>query len=101
VDRRGFATRDFEVLRFALRVALVAFRVLLRVAAAVLLLMGRFAFPRLIVVLPRLVAAFFVVERLPRRRGFSVVPVTASAMALAALDTPSMAASMPPSQCQL
>jgi hypothetical protein len=95
VDRRGLATRDFEVLRFALRVALVAFRVLLRVAAAVLLLMGRFAFPRLIVVLPRLVAAFFVVERLPRRRGFSVVPVTASAMALAALDTPSMAASMP------
>jgi hypothetical protein len=91
VDRR-----DFEVLRFALRVALVAFRVLLRVAAAepVLLLLGRFAFPRLVVVLPRLVAAFFVVERFLRFRGFSVVPVTASAMAFAA-DTPSIAASMP------
>jgi hypothetical protein len=97
VDRRGLALRAFEVLRFALRVALVAFRVLLRVAAAepVLLLLGRFAFPRLVVVLPRLVAAFFVVERFLRFRGFSVVPVTASAMAFAALDTPSIAASMP------
>ena len=89
--------RGFGVLRFALRVARVAFRVLLRVAEAeaVLLLLGRFAFPRLVVVLPRLAAAFFVVERLLRLRRFSVVPVTASAIALAALDTPSMAASMP------
>jgi hypothetical protein len=79
--------RDFEVLRFALRVALVAFRVPLRLAAAepVLLVLRRFDFPRLVVVLPRLAIAFFVVERL---LGFSVVPVTASAMALAALDTP-------------
>jgi hypothetical protein len=91
VDRR-----DFEVLRFALRVALVAFRVLLRVAAAepVPLLLGRFAFPRLVVVLLRLVAAFFVVERLLRLRGFLVVPVTASAMLFAALDKPSVTASM-------
>jgi hypothetical protein len=87
VDRR-----DFGEVRFPLRVALVALRVLLRVAAAeaVLLLI-----PRRVVVLPRLVAAFLVVERLVRLRGFSVVPVTASAIALAALDTPSMAASMP------
>ena len=68
------ALRDFEVLRFALRVALVAFRVLLRVAAAEPRLV---AFPRLVVVFPRLAAAFFVVERLLRLRGFSVVPVTA------------------------
>ena len=81
------------MLRFALRVALVAFRVLLRVAAAeaVFLVLGRFAFPRLLV-LPRLAAAFLVVER---RRGFLLVPVTASAIALAALDNPSVAASMP------
>jgi len=48
------ALRDFEVLRFALRVALVAFRVLLRVAAAeaVFLVLGRFAFPRLLVLPP-------------------------------------------------
>ena len=69
------ALRDFEVLRFALRVALVAFRVLLRVAAAE---PRRFAFPRLVVVFPRLAAAFLVVER---RRGFLLVPVTASAIA--------------------
>jgi hypothetical protein len=96
VERRGLALRDFEVLRFALRVALVAFRVLLREAAAeaVFLVLGRFAFPRLLL-LPRLAAAFLVVERLLRRRGFSVVPVTASAMALTALDTPSIVASMP------
>jgi hypothetical protein len=73
-ERRGLALRDFEVLRFALRVALVAFRVLLRVAAVE---PRRFAFPRLVVVFPRLAAAFFVVERLLRLRGFSVVPVTA------------------------
>ena len=85
------------MLRFALRVVLVALRVLLRVAVAeaVLLLLDRFAFPRRVVVLPRLAAAFFVVEGLLRLRGFSVGPVTASAIALAALDTPSMAASMP------
>jgi hypothetical protein len=69
------ALRDFEVLRFALRVALVAFRVLLRVAAAE---PRRFAFPRLVVVFPRLAAAFFVVER---RRGFLLVLVTVSAIA--------------------
>jgi hypothetical protein len=63
-------------------------------AVPVLLLLGRFAFPRLVVVLPWLVAAFFVVERFLLLRGFSVMPVTASAMALAALDTPSTAASM-------
>jgi hypothetical protein len=52
----------------------------LRVAAADRLPLGeRFALARLVVVLPRLAAAFFVVERL-RLRGFSVVPVTASAM---------------------
>jgi hypothetical protein len=67
------------------------------VAAAelVLLLLGRFAFPRLVVVLSRLAAAFFVVEGFLLLRRFSVVPVTASAIALAALDTPSVAASMP------
>ena len=90
VDRR-----DFRVLRFALRVALVAFRVLLRVAAADAVLRLRFAFPRRVVVLPRLAAAFFVVGRFLLLRGLSVVPVTASAMALAALDTPSIAASIP------
>jgi hypothetical protein len=90
------------VLRFALedlRVDLLvaALRVPLRVAAAdlALLVVVRFALPRLVVVLPRLAAALFVVERLLRLRGFSVPPVTASAMALAALDTPSIAASMP------
>jgi hypothetical protein len=51
----------------------------------------RFAFPRLVVVLARVAAAFFVVFL--RLRGFSV-PVTASTMFVAALDTPSMAASM-------
>jgi hypothetical protein len=91
VDRR-----DFGVLRFALRVAMVALRVLLRVPAAepVLLALGRFALPRLVVVLPRLAAAFFVAERVLRLRSFFVVPVTVSAMALAALETPPMAASM-------
>ena len=72
------ALRDFEVLRFALRVALVAFRVLLRVAAVE---PRRFAFLRLVVVFPRLAAAFFVVERLLRLRGFLLVLVTASAIA--------------------
>jgi hypothetical protein len=67
----------------------------LRVAAADLLPPAeRFVFARLVVVLPRLAVAFFVVERLLCLRGFSVVPITASAMALAALDTPSIAASM-------
>jgi hypothetical protein len=56
---------------------------------------ARFAFPRLVIVLPRLAVAFFLVERFLRLRGFSVVPVTASATLLAALDTPSMTASMP------
>jgi hypothetical protein len=84
VDRLGFDLR-FEVLRFALIVALVPLRVLLRVAAD---------FPRLLVELPLLAAAFFVVERFLLLRGFSAVPVTASAIALAALDTPSTAASM-------
>jgi len=67
-----------------------------RVAGAELdfLVLARFAFPRLVLVVPRLAAAFFVVERFLRLRGFSVVPVTASAMLVAALDTPSMAASM-------
>ena len=37
-----------------MRVALIALRVLLRVAEAVLLLLGRFALPRLVLVLPRL-----------------------------------------------
>jgi hypothetical protein len=55
----------------------------------------RFAFARLVVVLPRLAVAFFLVKRLLRLLGFSVVPVTASAMLVAALDTPSMAVSMP------
>jgi hypothetical protein len=53
----------------------------------------RFALARLVLVLPRLAAAFFVVERF--LRGFSVVPVTASAMLVAALDKPSVTASMP------
>jgi hypothetical protein len=63
--------------------------VALRVAAAelVLLVLVRFAFRR-----PA--AAFFVVERLLLLRGFSVPPVTASAMLVSALDTPCMAASM-------
>jgi hypothetical protein len=99
-----------------LRVGLVAFRVDLRVAAAklVLLVLGRrlaadllvallrveadflpaaerFALPGLVVVLPRLAAFLEVFLRL---RGFSVPPVTASAMLVAALDTPSIAASM-------
>jgi hypothetical protein len=43
---RALALRDFEVLRFPLPVALVAFRVLLRVAAAEVLL-RRFAFPQI------------------------------------------------------
>jgi hypothetical protein len=44
-----------------------------RVAAAelVLVVLRRFAFPRLVVVLPRLAAAFFVVERCLRLLGFS------------------------------
>jgi hypothetical protein len=94
------ALRDFALVRFAgedLRGPLVApaFRVDLRVAAADLLPPAeRFAFARLVVVLPRLAVAFFVVERLLCLRGFSIVPVTASAMALAALETPSIAASM-------
>jgi hypothetical protein len=53
----------------------------------------RFAFPRLVVVLARLAAAFFVVFL--RLRGFSVPPLTASITVVAALDTPSMAASTP------
>jgi hypothetical protein len=71
-----------------------AFRVDLRVAAAepVLLVLDRFAFPRLVVVLPRLAAAFFVVERFLGLRGGLVLPVTASTMLVAALDTPSMVA---------
>ena len=70
-------------------------RVDLRVAAADRLpAVERFAFARLVVVLPRLAVAFFVVERLFRLLGFSVVPATASAMLVATLDTPSMAASM-------
>ena len=87
MDRRGLALPDFEVLRFAFPVALVVFRVLLRVAVAELRRFG--------LALPRLAAPFFVVERFLRLRGFSVGPVTAPAMALAALDIPSMAASMP------
>jgi hypothetical protein len=72
------------------------FRVDLRVAAADLLPPAeRFAFARFVVVLPRLAAAFFVVEGFLRLRGFSAVPVTASAMLVAALETPSMAASTP------
>jgi hypothetical protein len=65
-----------------------AFRVDLRVAAAepVLLVLDRFAFPRLVVVLPRLAAAFFVVERFLGLRGGLVLPVTASTMLVAALD---------------
>jgi hypothetical protein len=51
----------------------------------------RFAFPRLVIVLPRLAAFFEVFLRLGH---FTVVPVTASAMALAALDIPSVTASM-------
>ena len=74
----------------------MVFRVDLRVAAAerVLLVLARFAFVRLVVVLPR-PAAFVLAEGFLRLRGFFVVPVTVSAMALAALDTPSIAASMP------
>jgi hypothetical protein len=96
--------RPLEVLAFARLVRLPAavFRVDLRVAAAERLPPAeRFAFPRLVVVPRRLAvvfrrpaAAFFVVERLLCLGGFSVVPVTASAMALAALETPSIAASM-------
>ena len=79
------------------------FRVDLRVAAVapVLVVPERFVFPRLVlaffrlvVVLRRPAAAFFVVERFLVFRGFSVVPVTASVMLVAALDTPSIAASM-------
>jgi len=91
---------DFEAPRLArtplpVRLPAAVFRVDLRVAAADLLPPAeRFVFARLVVVLPRLAVAFFVVERLLCLRGFSVVPVTASAMALAALETPSIAASM-------
>jgi len=46
-----------------------------------------------LVVLPRLGAAAFLVVFL-RLRGFSGLPVKASVMAVATLDTPSMAASM-------
>lgn len=74
---------------------LVALR---RVAAADLLPpVERFAFARLVVVLPRLAVVFrlpavgfFVLARLLRLRGFVVVPVTASAMLVAALETPSV-----------
>jgi hypothetical protein len=68
------------------RLLAAVFRVDLRVAAAelVLLVLVRFAFPR----------AFFVDERVLRLRGFSVLPVTASTMLVAALDTPSIVASM-------
>jgi len=52
----------------------------------------RFALPRVLVFRTRL-APFFVVERF-LRRGFDVVPVTASAMLVAALDKPSVTASM-------
>jgi hypothetical protein len=70
-------------------------RVDLRVAAAerVILVPGRFAFARLVVVLLR-PAAFVLDEDFLRLRGFFVVPVTASAILVAALDTPSIAASM-------
>jgi hypothetical protein len=64
--------------------------------------MERFGFARLVVVFRRLAvvlrraaAGFFVVERFLRFRGFVVVPVTASAMLVAALDKPSVTASMP------
>ena len=69
----------------------------LRVAEAgpVLLVLARFAFARLVAVLRRLAAVFFVADRFLRLRGFLLVPVTASAMLVAALDTPSIAASMP------
>ena len=68
----------------------------LRVAEAgpVLLVLARFAFARLVAVLRRLAAVFFVADRFLRLRGFLLVPVTASAMLVAALDTPSIAASM-------
>ena len=97
---RPLEVLDFEVPRLAraplpVRLPAAVFRVDLRVAAADLLPPAeRFVFARLVVVLPRLAVAFFVVERLVCLRGFSVVPVTASAMALAALETPSIAASM-------
>ena len=78
------------------RLPAAVLRVDLRVDAAGRLAPAeRFAFARLVVVLPRLAAAFLVVGRLLRLRGFFVVPVTASAMLVAALDTPSMAASIP------
>jgi hypothetical protein len=97
---RPLEVLDFEVPRLAraplpVRLPAAVFRVDLRVAAADLLPPAeRFVFARLVVVLPRLAVAFFVVERLLCLRGFSVVPVTTSAMALAALETPSIAASM-------
>ena len=69
------------------------FRGDLRVAAAgrVVLVLVRFAFVRLVVVLLRPVA-FVLDEGFLCLRGFFVVPVTASTMLVAALDTPSMAA---------
>ena len=68
----------------------------LRVAAADRLpLVERFALPRRVVVRFRVADVFFVVERFLRLRGFVVVPVTASAMLVAALDKPSVTASMP------
>jgi hypothetical protein len=77
------------------RLPAAVFLVDLRVAAAepALFVLRRFAFARLVVVLPRPAAAFFVVERFLGLRGFSV-PVTASAMLVAAPDIPSTAASM-------
>jgi len=67
----------------------------LRVVAAelVLLVLARFAFVRLVVALLR-PAAFVLDEGFLCLRGFFVVPVTTSTMLVAALDTPSMAASM-------
>jgi hypothetical protein len=75
---RPLEVLDFEVPRLAraplpVRLPAAVFRVDLRVAAADLLPPAeRFAFARLVVVLPRLAVAFFVVERLLCLRGFSI-----------------------------
>jgi hypothetical protein len=78
------------------RLTATVFRVDLRVAAADRLpLVERFALPRRIVVRFRVADLFFVDEGFLRLGRLAVVPVTVSAMLLAALDKPSVTASMP------
>jgi hypothetical protein len=83
------------VLGFALPRLAADFLVALRPVAAAdpLPPAERFALPRLVVVPPLLAAAFFVVKRFLRLRGFLGLPVRASTILVAALDTASIAAS--------